>query len=82
MGGLPVLARRNDSGLAIEYAAHPLWLQSRLTAPSRGMQFNEWFRGSEQPDGKLTKETHKGTLEASPFRLSGSSTLFELRLLI
>jgi Zn-dependent peptidase ImmA (M78 family) len=76
----PVLARRSGGALTIEYAAYPPWLKSHLNAPSRGVSFNKWFRGSEQADGGFKKKIHEGVLEASPVKLTGSSVMFELRM--
>lgn len=77
---VPVLARQHKGGMIVEFAPYPPWLRSRLGQPSRGAQFKEWFRGSEQSDGRSTRDTHNGVLEALPVRLSESSTIFELRL--
>lgn len=77
---VPVLTRHRKGDLTIVFAPYPPWLRSRLAQPSRGANFNEWFRGSEQLDGRFTKNTHDGVLEAVPVRLSGSSVIFELRM--
>lgn len=77
---VPVLTRHCNSGLRIQFAPYPPWLMSRLAQPRRGSSFNEWFRGTEQTDGRFTKETHNGILEAIPVRLPGSSVIFELRI--
>lgn len=80
-GWAPVLTRRSQEGLTVEYAAYPPWLKSHLIEPTRGVPFNKWFGGSEQADGKVIKPTQEGTLEASPLRVAGSSVIFEVRLL-
>jgi hypothetical protein len=80
LGWTPVLTRRSGGTLAIEYASYPAWLKSHLNAPSRGVSFNGWFRGAEQPNGTFKKETHEGVLEALPVKLTGSSIIFELRM--
>jgi hypothetical protein len=76
-----VLARRRSiDTLAIEYAVHPPWLQVHLSVPTRGTSFNQWFRGIEQADGVLVKETTAGILKASPLKLTGSLVIFEIRI--
>jgi hypothetical protein len=79
-GWAPVLTRRSGGTLEIEYAAYPPWLKPYLNVPSRGASFNGWFRGSQQQDGSIEKETHAGVLKASPVKLTAFSTLFELRM--
>lgn len=81
-GWAPVLTRRIGAVLAIEYAAYPPWLKSHLNAPNRGVPFNEWFRGAEQPGGSGTfkKATNNGVLEALPVTLTGASVIFDLRM--
>ena len=56
-------------------------MKSHFSAPKRGVTFNGWFRGIEQPNGTLRKETQDGTLEALPVKVTGSLVIFELRIL-
>jgi len=77
---VPILTRWQGRQLIIEFAPYPPWLRSRLTPPSRGLHFEDWFRGSELPDGTFVRDTEGGTLEASPTRMSGSSVILDLRL--
>jgi hypothetical protein len=74
-----VLTRHHRSGMTIEFAPYPPWLRSRVAKPTRGSQFNEWFRGTERPGGRFTKDTYGGVLEALPVRLTEFSTIFEVR---
>ena len=77
---VPVLARQQKSGLAVEFAPYPPWLRSRLTQPTRGASFDDWFSGSEQLDGKLVRKAGDRVLEATPLKVSGSLLIFEVRL--
>ncbi len=77
---VPVLARQQKSGLTVEYGPYPPWLRSQLTQPSRGASFNDWFRGSEQPDGTFARKAGDRLLEATPLKVSGSLLIFEVRL--
>ena len=80
-GWAPILARRSGDAVAIEYAVYPPWVKSHFSAPKRGVTFNGWFRGIEQADGILRKETQDGILEALPVKVTGSLVIFELRIL-
>ena len=80
-GWAPILARRSGETLAIEYAVYPPWVKSHFSVPKRGVAFNGWFRGMEQADGVLRKETQNGILEARPVKVTRSLVVFELRTL-
>ena len=77
---VPVLTRKHNHRMTIEFAPYPPWLRSRLTPPKRGMPFSEWFNGNEQTDGKSIRATDGGVLEASPITLTRSTVIFEVRL--
>ena len=77
----PVLTRRNGEAFEIEYAAYPPWLKSHLGKPHIGMDLSTWFRPTESSGGVLTRKLADAKLEARPFQITGSKTIFELRIL-
>ena len=78
-GWAPVLTRRNGRMFEIEYAAYPPWLKSHLGKPQIGTDFSMWFRSTEDSEGILRRKHLEGRLEAEPFQITGSKTIFEVR---
>jgi hypothetical protein len=76
----PVLTRRNGEVFEIEYAAYPPWLKSHLGKPQVGVDLSTWFKPTESSGGTLKRKLPDGDLEAQPFRVTGSKTIFELRI--
>jgi Zn-dependent peptidase ImmA (M78 family) len=75
----PVLTRRKGQAFAIEYAAYPPWLRSHVRKPQIGAKFATWFSATDTSDGIFKRNVPNGMLEARPFDVTRSKTIFEVR---